>query len=149
MTLEIHKDLNKYFREQLDSLKIQPEVPWMVNPYVAEILTRYSLSSNFFINKDNKQHNPYLFEMMIEISNESDLISKKQKIKDLAEISLFYSMVFQKKIKSSLCSLDYYISTSENAYSELYNLNQEILLFNIIKNNLRLVVQNSQKMFFY
>lgn len=149
MKLEVVTDLEKYFLEEINKQEDRLPHDWLINPYIAKLLTKYAYADNYWIKEENKLQKPWLFKLLIEASEAVSKNAQKDKYQNIGDISLYSLIWCHKEIQQSIVSPSYYLQVGQEAYNQVNNLSSDpVLLFISLSQNFSKIVSRTQKIFY-
>jgi hypothetical protein len=121
--LILDESLKGYFYKSLSEInkKSLCPVPEETIFYSSEVLSRYSLSSEFFDTSDGQVREKILGKRLLEASQLSTEM-KKREYKDIADSALILTGYFAKSIDTKILDTSYYIQIGKTAYDNMNSL---------------------------
>ena len=146
-----NKNILNYFQLKIFEVNNQ-SAPIPTQIYLANLLSRYSRSENFFLIDDQAQNKSLV--ILLEEALKADGVRKISKYKKIGDDSLFMVGVFHEKILKSGISLGYYSSIGSFAYGNVSALSSKRFygkkyssLYNDLSNNFNNLVDITRQVF--
>jgi len=129
MAVNLIFNSNQYFQEAVEEAFVERKIKTFpyIKSYLVDILKHYLFVENLYDMEDSsgKKTRSTLAEMLL-TAQQLGVQEKREKLKKLADSSLYISGFFSDSFQRKIIDIDYYVDMGKTAYSELsYNVDED------------------------
>ncbi len=129
MAVNLIFNSHQYFQEAVEEAFVERKIKTFpyVKSYVVDILKHYLFVENLYDMEDSsgKKTRSTLAEMLL-TAQQLGVQEKREKLKKLADSSLYISGFFSDSFQRKIIDIDYYVDMGKTAYSELsHNVDED------------------------